>query len=90
MVAWVFFDGFKTFTLDGTFPVDFNTDEIKISLWDSATAPNVDLDVITADLASGVEMASGNGYTTGGEIITTPTVTESGGTITFNGDDVTW
>lgn len=88
MVAWTFFDGMKEFQLDGTFPIDYDTDEIKIALYDN-NAPDVDLDVVVADLP-GSEMGSGNGYTTGGEVLNNPTVVESAGTVTFDADDVSW
>lgn len=40
--------------------------------------------------ASGSEVATGNGYTTGGETLGSKTLNQSSGTTTFDAADVTW
>ena len=89
MVAWVFFDSFKTNTINGTQIIDFDTDLIKIALVSNSNPPDINVDDFWDDL-NATQMASGNGYTTDGETPGTPTVSESGGTVTFQADDVTW
>lgn len=89
MPAWQIFDDFKTNTMNGTVPIDFNGDVIKVALWDNAGgAPDLSADAVLANLP-GAEV-TGTGYSAGGETIGTLDVSESGGTVTFDGDDVSW
>lgn len=64
--------------------IDLNTDVLKIYL--SNAAPSASLDDVKADLA---EIAAGNGYTAGGED-TQNTYSQTSGTGTCAGTDVTW
>ncbi len=91
MVAWVFFDSFKTGIIDGTDFIDFSVsgDLLKIALVSNSNIPDINVDNFWDDL-NATQMASGNGYTTDGETLTTKAVTETGGVTTFNADDVTW
>lgn len=52
----------------------------------SNTAPSASLDAVVADLA---EITAGNGYTAGGADAQND-ATESGGTLTVTGVDITW
>ena len=63
---------------------DLNADVLKIYL--SNAVPSASLDAVKADLA---EIGAGFGYTAGGED-TLNTYTESGGTGSCVGTDVTW
>ena len=88
MAAWTFFDSFKTNTINGTGIIDFDTDLIKIALITVSNVPDINVDDFWDDLQA--TEVSGTNYTAGGEALTTRTVTESGGTVTFNADDVNW
>ncbi len=91
MVAWVFFDSFKTNTINGDNIIDFTVagDLIKIALISNSNIPDINVDDFWDDL-NATQMASGNGYTTDGETLTTKLLNETGGVTTFNADDVTW
>lgn len=92
MATLAFYDSFKTGQMDpnaagfANFPIDFNTDTIKLSLHTSTYTPNADTHVDFADVTNEV---SGTNYTSGGETITC-TVTETGGTVTVDGSNATW
>ncbi len=90
MPLWQFFDDFKTNSLmGGVDPIDFNADAIKVALFNATAAPNADTMTFLDDLVGSNEMTETN-YTAGGELIGTLDVSESGGVVTFNGDDVSW
>ena len=73
--------------LDGS--LDLETSTIKIALIKSLyTFDATDVN-FTTEIQS-EEIDTGNGYTTGGETITTPAVTIAAGVATFDADDVTW
>lgn len=62
----------------------FGTHTLKVALTNSApVATNTILANIT-------QISAGNGYTTGGEAVANVTATESSGTLTVAGDEVTW
>jgi len=65
---------------------DLDSDTIKIALYTSSA--NLDADT-TAYTTSG-EVASGNGYTTGGETLTTPVIGTSGTTAYVDFDNPEW
>ena len=67
--------------------IDFDTDTIKIMLTTSSYVPNAATHGTKADVTNEV---SGSNYTAGGATITSPTLTEGSGTVTFDGADVTW
>ena len=88
MAAWVFFDSFKTNTINGTNIIDFDTDLIKIALITVGNVPDINVDDFWDDLVA--TEVTGTNYTARGEALTTPVVSEAAGTVTFNADDVTW
>jgi hypothetical protein len=67
--------------------VDFDTDTIKIALASASYTPNASTHAVFSDITNEV---TGTNYTAGGATITTPTLTESSGTVTFGGDNITW
>ena len=78
------FNKFETFAGDiGAEVHDLNADTLKVYL--SNAAPSASADSVKADLA---EISAGNGYTAGGEDITN-SFSETGGTGTLTGTDVT-
>ena len=81
----VFYDSFIEALGDGTF--DMDTDTLKCALFTSTHTPSA------ADTAySGLmnEVAQANGYTTGGDTLTTVVWSQTAGALTFNADDSTW
>ena len=70
--------------------IDYLTDTIKVALCTSSYTPNQDTHEFFSDVTN--EVANGNGYTTGGETLTTKTLSYTAGTnvATFDADDVTW
>lgn len=79
------FNKFQQFVEDlGLKKHDLNADTLKIYL--SNAVPSASLDAVKVDLA---EITAGNGYTAGGED-TLNTYTETAGTGSCVGTDVTW
>lgn len=70
---------------DGT--IDLDNDVFKIALFTSSYTPSLSGDTTYSGLSN--ELASGNGYTTGGEIVAATWV-ESGGVLTFDVADPSW
>lgn len=68
--------------------VDFDTDTLKLQLCSAAYVPNAATQVWLSDVSN--EVATSAQYAAGGKVIATPTVALSGGTVTFDGADVTW
>lgn len=85
--ALVFYRSFKKYLGDGTFDMDGNT--FKALLLTSSYTPDVENDDILADI-SAAEVASGNGYTTGGNTLGSVTWTRSTVTVTFDAADTAW
>jgi hypothetical protein len=77
----------RQYLIDGT--IDVDTDTIKLALVRSTYTPAVTTDNEWADV-SGDEVASGDGYTTGGATLAGASLNESAGTVTFDATDVTW
>lgn len=73
--------------LNGGTAVDLDTDTLKIMLVTSAYTPDFGVHDFKADVTNEV---SGTGYTAGGETLTSLSLTQSAGTITFDAADVTW
>lgn len=67
--------------------IDFDTDTIKIMLCTSSYSPNVATHACKNSVTNEV---TGAGYTAGGITLTNTSLTLSGGTVTFDADDVTW
>ena len=82
------YNKFKMEALKGS--IDLSTDTIKVALLDSGYTPNIDTDLFWDDVSAN-EITSAN-YTTGGETITTPTVTQDNtdNEGVFGGDDIVW
>jgi hypothetical protein len=70
--------------------MDLDNDVVRVSLHTSTYVPNQDTDEFYDDVTD--EVANGNGYTTGGEVIANMAVTYDAdtNTIKIDGDDVTW
>jgi hypothetical protein len=66
---------------------DTTADRFKVMLVTSAYTPNFGTHDFKADVTNEVV---GTGYSAGGESLTSVTLTQSAGTITFDADDVTW
>jgi hypothetical protein len=90
-MAWTLYNSFKEALFDPTVAgaaIDLEGDTIKIMLVTSSYTPDAaNHDFI--DDANGNEV-SGTNYTAGGEDLANDSVTESGGTVTYDADDVTW
>lgn len=69
---------------------DNSTTTIKIMLVTSGYAVDIDGDTVVSDITN--EVASGGGYTTGGEDITTRSVVQDNATdlAKYDGDDIVW
>ena len=68
--------------------IDFNSDTIKVMLCTSAYVPNQHTHQYKASVTN--EVASGNGYTTGGNTRQSPTMSYATSVFTMDGVDVTW
>jgi hypothetical protein len=67
--------------------IDFDTDTIKVMLVTATYTPTYTTHATKADVTNEV---SGTNYTAGGATLTSPTLTESSGTVTFDAADTTW
>lgn len=83
---WKVYNKAKEYIGDGT--VDLDNDTFKYALFASTYTPALTDTSYTT--ISGDEVASGNGYTTGGNAAVGVTWTESSGTVTFDSNDPTW
>ena len=74
--------------MDGS--IDLNTDTIKVVLVTSSYTPDQDSHTQYSHITN--QVSNGNGYTTGGATLTTPTVTadNTDNEGVFDADDVTW
>lgn len=66
---------------------DTTAGRFKVMLVTSAYTPDFGTHDFKADVTNEV---TGTGYSAGGESLTSVTLTQSAGTITFDADDVTW
>ena len=83
---------FEEFAADiGVEKYQLNTDTLKVALISTA-AGSVAASTASPTYSdfSGAEMASGNGYTTGGATIASSSYAEASGVGTLDGNDVTW
>jgi hypothetical protein len=83
---WKLYNSAKEFIGDGT--IDLDTHTFKIALFTSASNANTLTNSVLADLTN--QVASGTGYTTGGATLTGVTWAQTGGTATFDADNVSW
>ena len=84
--AWVVHDKAKEYMGDGT--IDLDADSFKMAL--ALSTSNIATTSINAYATVTNEHANGNGYTTGGEAVVSPTWVESSGTVTFDCADQVW
>lgn len=61
----------------------------RVALFTSALTPNNTTNEVLADISSS-QIAGGNGYTTGGGTLTSVTLSQSGGIVTFDAADFVW
>ena len=66
---------------------DTTADRFKVMLVTSSYNPDFGAHDFKADVTNEI---TGTGYTAGGESLTSVTLTQAGGTITWDADDVTW
>lgn len=76
------------FIWDRSKDIDWDTDTIKVTLHTSSYTPDQDSHQDYADLTN--ELASGNGYTSGGETLATKTVTLTNNVLKLDAADTTW
>jgi hypothetical protein len=92
-VTHTFYDNGKANLTGGTAgggtPIDWLTDTIKVALVTNAYTPNVAADDFWNDV-SGSELASGNGYTTGGNALASKTTAVTGGNADYDCADPSW
>lgn len=74
-------------TASSTRVVDFDTDTIKVMLCTSTYVPSATAHATKSSVTNEV---TGTNYTAGGKTLTSPTVVDATGTITFDAADVTW
>lgn len=86
MASFNKFEQFVTDLSEGVHDAGVTADTDTMKVYLSNATPSTSLDLIKTDLA---EISAGNGYTAGGED-TANAVTESNGTITVVGTDITW
>jgi hypothetical protein len=80
------FNSFKADIGNGTFDMDANS--FVVTLHTSSFTPALTM-AVSADLTN--EVANGNGYTTGGVALTSPTFTQTSGTAAFKtGNNPSW
>ena len=80
------YNKFKLYLADGT--IDMDNDQFKIALLDSNHSfvpTHTDFSQVSAN-----ELSAGNGYSSGGKLLANTSWIESGGTVTFDADNVTW
>lgn len=73
---------------NGTAPVDWDTDTIKVMLVDATVAPNVTTQQFIDDVSA--NEVSGAGYTAGGATIAGASIALDGSTVKMAHNDVTW
>ena len=86
--AWAVYNKAKEFIGDGTIDLDARSAYFSVVLLTSSYTPALTHSTY-ADI-SGAEVAEANGYTTGGDVCSNVTWSESSGTVTFDSDDPAW
>jgi hypothetical protein len=81
-----FYQAFSEAIADGR--IDLDDDDLKLALFTDTYTPNAGSDTQYNLLSN--EHANGNGYTTGGQSLTTISWAQSGGTATLDADPVQW
>jgi hypothetical protein len=80
------YDSFKEYLGDGTIDLDGHT--FKVMLLGNAASFDAGHSVLAS--VSGNQIAAGSGYAAGGAALTGVSWGQTGGTATFDADDVTW
>lgn len=80
-----FYNSFKEYVADGT--IDLDTHTFKVMLVSSSYTFSAS-HTVKADITN--ELSTANGYTAGGEALTSVTWGQTGGTATFDAADTTW
>jgi len=89
-MAWVIFDKFLEKQEDGNaINLDSGGDTLKCMLVDDTRAPVEATDEFIGNTINANEV-SGTGYTAGGATLANQSIALSGGTVTFDADDITW
>lgn len=70
--------------------IDFDTDTVKVALLANTYTPDQDVHQYFSDVSA--NEVTGTGYTAGGNVLTTATMTYTGATnvLTFSGDNAAW
>lgn len=87
--AWVIPDLAKLNFFNATDLLGANTANFRAALVSSAWTPNNATDELWA-VASGSEIANGNGYTTGGVALTSVALTQTAGVVKFTAANPAW
>lgn len=87
-MASAIYNNYKESMLNGG--IDLENDTIKVALCTSSYTPDIDADEFYDDIDN--EVANGSGYTTGGETISNPAVTQDdvNDQAVFTADATTW
>lgn len=85
---WKVYEPAKEYLADGTFDMDNASLGLKMALFLSTSNCDTLSNGLYGDLTN--EHANGNGYTTGGQALTGEVWTQTGGTATFDCDNVVW
>lgn len=80
-----FYNSFKEYVADGT--IDLDTHTFKVMLVSSSYTFSAS-HTVKADITN--ELSTANGYTAGGEALTSVTWGQTGGTATFDAADTQW
>jgi hypothetical protein len=85
-----FYNFYKFCAFDQAVAVDLKSDTIKCALCTATYTPDIDADAYWDDVTN--EVASGGGYTTGGETLANKAVTQdnTNDRAVWDADDVTW
>lgn len=85
--AWKKFNYFPE--LMGNKVIDFDNDSFKLALMTSSFTPNAETQTIWSGISAN-EITAGNGYTAGGDAVTSPTWSRATSTVTFDFTDHVW
>lgn len=87
-MAWTFYNAALEAQYDGN-AINFDSggDTIKVMVTTSSYTPNASTHDFKDDVTNEV---SGTNYTAGGATLANQLISEAAGTVTFDGDDITW